>query len=527
MSRQEEAFNFQNKISSLFNNGLQTAIENVLDEMSPHNEVIRIDKLKLDLGAIDAQNFEKEFKDKFVTALKKAVQAGKSEGAGNGNVVVTAQSQSHAEAVVYFLEHGTLPWYSNIKSIPAWEEEISEQWQQADWRNVLQWIKTHHTALPYIVQRVVLQFSDRFLERLVVELLFSNNFLASLPGKPTWIDLYSDVSHLAARISALRPSIARNKIWLDIFNIYFDEKDLDDVSHNIVRLVMMQLQVPAPLQTEVVVHKKELLQNSKTVVVKNILKRIIHAIEHGIPLKNLDSVTNWKHVISGNTNESGVEYTTKGTRQDDDFIDAEYLDTGNEEENHYSEEKNKIQTPEKTKPVVKKGRAEKPEQVTYVNNCGIVLLHPFLSAYLKDVGLVEEKKFVNEEAQQRAVLLLYYLATGETEAPEFNLVLQKNLCGLASEDTIAAGIELTPKETEESANLLRAVIDYWPPLKNTSITGFQSTFLRREGRLSETDNGWLLRVDQKTVDILLGKLPWGFSTIHLPWMQKVLNVEWG
>jgi hypothetical protein len=40
------------------------------------------------------------------------------------------------------------------------------------------------------------------------------------------------------------------------------------------------------------------------------------------------------------------------------------------------------------------------------------------------------------------------------------------------------------------------------------------------------DGDWLLQVEAKTVDILLNQLPWGISMIKLPWMQRMLWIEW-
>ena len=123
-------------------------------------------------------------------------------------------------------------------------------------------------------------------------------------------------------------------------------------------------------------------------------------------------------------------------------------------------------------------------------------------------------------------MLLHYLATGETKVAEFNLLLAKLLCAVDFEEPIPNFIELTEKEKEESGNLLKSVTEHWAPLKNTSAEGLRNSFFEREGKLTQTETGWLLLVEQKTIDILLDKLPWGIGTIKLPWMKNTLNVEW-
>lgn len=162
----------------------------------------------------------------------------------------------------------------------------------------------------------------------------------------------------------------------------------------------------------------------------------------------------------------------------------------------------------------------------FVSNCGLVILHPFLVSFFKALNLLAGRQFLHSEAHQRAVLLLHYLATGKTEAGEFELVWQKFLCGFPLEETLPNRIALSDQEKEESAALLKAVTEHWPPLKNTSAEGLQQTFLQRDGKLQPTAEGWRLTVEQKTVDVLLGKLPWNLSTFRLPWMEQLVQVDW-
>lgn len=166
------------------------------------------------------------------------------------------------------------------------------------------------------------------------------------------------------------------------------------------------------------------------------------------------------------------------------------------------------------------------EDEFFVCNSGLVLLHPFLEMFFAELGLLTGQNFANDSAHSRAVLLMHYLATGETEVSEFDLPLQKLLCGFPLEETLPNRFEISEKERREAENLLRSVNGYWPPLKKTSVAGLRKTFLQRNGKLQRVETGWRLTVAQKTVDVLLGKLPWGFSTIRLPWMETMLGVEW-
>lgn len=159
-----------------------------------------------------------------------------------------------------------------------------------------------------------------------------------------------------------------------------------------------------------------------------------------------------------------------------------------------------------------------------VDNAGLVLLHPFLPRFLAGLGITVGDDLVDPD---RALCLLHHLATGEPTAPEHQLTLAKALCGVPSEMPSVADVGLTPAETAETAALLDAAIGHWDVLRGTSPDTLRLEFLRRPGVLTVTSDGdWLLRVDARTVDILLDQLPWGYSSFRLPWMSRLMMVEW-
>ncbi|MBD2604429.1 hypothetical protein H6G81_07765 [Scytonema hofmannii FACHB-248] len=163
----------------------------------------------------------------------------------------------------------------------------------------------------------------------------------------------------------------------------------------------------------------------------------------------------------------------------------------------------------------------------YVTQAGLVLLHPFLRFYLEAVGLWSGKSFRDESAQQMAIYLLYYLATKQTDAPEYELVLPKLLCGWSLNEPVVRGLDLPEAALSEGEHLLETAIAYWEALKNTSPSGLREGFLQREGKLTRSGDGnWKLQVEQQAIDILLSRLPWGLSMVTLPWMNQLLIVQW-
>lgn len=162
----------------------------------------------------------------------------------------------------------------------------------------------------------------------------------------------------------------------------------------------------------------------------------------------------------------------------------------------------------------------------YLANAGLVLLWPYLPRFFQQSGLADNTDFHSPSARERGVLLLEYLVCGETEFPESRLMLNKLLCGWPILDPVAREIEPSEIEIREVEELLAAVIAHWQSLRNTSPAGLREAFLHREGRLAHDDMGWQLMVNRTGYDVLLDSLPWGIGLIRLPWMKEALRVEW-
>ena len=163
------------------------------------------------------------------------------------------------------------------------------------------------------------------------------------------------------------------------------------------------------------------------------------------------------------------------------------------------------------------------ESGIYIELAGLVLLHPFLPQLFSALGIADDEKLLQPS---RALTLLYYLATGLFDAPEYELVLPKILCGISLDRVVESDITLSTSELEEASVLLTAVIRHWDVLKNTGHEGLRETFFKRAGKLARHGGEWLLQVESKSCDILLEQLPWGISMIQLPWMTGMLRVEW-
>jgi hypothetical protein len=157
-------------------------------------------------------------------------------------------------------------------------------------------------------------------------------------------------------------------------------------------------------------------------------------------------------------------------------------------------------------------------------NVGLVLLHPFLPRLFETCLLFKKNKL---EKIETAAALLHWLATGREEVHELELGFVKLLLGVRPETPLAvsAGL-LGVREREEGEALLAAAIGHWKALGKSSPDALRVAFLQRRGALREEEAGWRLQVEPESFDVLLGRLPWGLTTVKLPWMTRPLYTDW-
>jgi hypothetical protein len=186
---------------------------------------------------------------------------------------------------------------------------------------------------------------------------------------------------------------------------------------------------------------------------------------------------------------------------------------------------------EKNEEVEEIPEVPEPEELDFgvgvsIYNAGMILCWPFFGRFFAALGLTEQGKFTGQQAEERAVQLLQYLATGMTEFEEWDLSLNKVLCGVAMNTPISPSFVITLEEEELVNKLINGTIFNWEKMRGTRLETFRETFFMREGMLYEKDNRWELIVERKAYDLLLDTLTWNISMINLSMMKKRLNVQW-
>ncbi|MFT6922811.1 MAG: hypothetical protein ACJA1C_001818 [Crocinitomicaceae bacterium] len=172
-----------------------------------------------------------------------------------------------------------------------------------------------------------------------------------------------------------------------------------------------------------------------------------------------------------------------------------------------------------------------PDQVL-IENAGIVLLQPFFPSVFKNLELLNEKnQWVDEEAQVKAIYTLHYLATGELEVSEDQLLIEKLLTGFPLDEVIPLVEEediLTDELNVQMAELLDVIHDNWKPMRNCTWVGLRNDFLTRSAELEQIDDlQYKLIIEPHFLDVLLPSKNWGISMVKYSWMEGFVFVEWG
>jgi hypothetical protein len=162
---------------------------------------------------------------------------------------------------------------------------------------------------------------------------------------------------------------------------------------------------------------------------------------------------------------------------------------------------------------------------SYVDNAGLVLIHPFLKSLFENCKLLNKDNTINDP--EVAAHLLHYAATGKEQDYENAMVFEKFLCNIPIAEPIERNITLSEEMKKEAATMLQAVLSNWDIMKKSSAELLQNEFLQRSGKLDiNGDASPVITMERKTQDILLDKLNWNLSIIKLAWKKRIIYVNW-
>lgn len=636
------SFTFQSKLSEIFKTAILPRIDAHCTRLSDSSEILRLDRLEVDLGVLEKRNWVKEFKEKIDEVFPQklsAVLSGQQlvgdtltrtlmdkDFAPQKTGVITRQDRDF-ELLAHFIKEGRLPWWVKRNEFPEITRLLAEMVSKepVKMRALLNEIaddlasvqRLLYNAEKATLKKLIALFQSRQtvavynnLSQTLIEVLLRSPFFSGFsPARvetEVWLVLLSQlfsssrrsvepssivekvVKHLAKKFgyddNALysylaeekkgRTGILRNKISLP--QPRGDDKGLTETTdQSWARRVAdqtdaywQQLEKLARLlkEFELIIAKEQRflalsLGDELTVVLKQTgkaiqeMKALLLSLQEKVAQEKAarekvprERITQKKvaqkrigrtQVLSLTELELGEEQKQKV----EEFTElCEDLYLALEDVRRQKEVKMASKVLAKAEEIVatidalgKKAHAlSESASVTasateeiFLRNAGLVLLWPYLPGFFERTGLVKEQQFVSEEAQERAVLLLHYLTFGFENGQEYEMTLNKILCGLELSKPVNPCLpKFSAEELREGENLLQAVIYNWPALKKMSVMALQSMFLRREGMLFTRDGQWVLKVKEETYDLLLDQMPWGIGTVRLPWMEQLLIVEW-
>jgi len=474
----------QDRISDFNNTELLPALAEICDQLVEPNQFIRIDKLELDIGSISLDRFESDLREGVVKQFKEQVQKqvlnnpDLIETLGDNNEIEDSGTKNIQQTIlrgpdllVYFLENGTKPW----------------------------WQSSTEFSMKKIVEEVILTSPGSFFKR-ISPLLDSNIIRQRLAETLTTNQLL--------RLIGLDEQPNVKTIWKELEMLFQKGFFKPTAFYYFKRVVFAD--VLSQINAEQTNSRK--LTKLQQAIILNLFKTRPDFVNYfsepaKLPSPKLDEhqlvLTIFESIEPGLISRILKKYS-------ESLTDVPSIN------------KNKIEQKEESKIVRKLSK----ETFIEINNAGIVLLWPYLEMFFKELKIVREKNFVDDESRWKAVQLLHYLVFGNQEAEEHDWVLNKILCGMEISDFVPVEFEVTELEKEECYNLLKSVVRNWTALKNSSVAGLQQAFLRRNGLLKDDPDGFLIEIERNSLDVLLDRLTWSISVIRLPWVKELIHVKW-
>jgi hypothetical protein len=483
-SDEEQAFSMRHNFAQTFQLQIASVIDKVCTQYVPDNEWLQIDQLEIDMGQMSPQEFSNGFDKIFLYRFEKELVAKLSGIATESRK--DSVSRSMLSLLKHFLKKGTLPWWADEDTVKleavcndvfAHSEKLIAQFFLQQTNNAAVW------------QRAAFQFGDNVKKNIV-------QMLKPLTAAKEVLD-----KMLAALIEGIS-TLPQEQETTTLKKLQWQAANINELiirnAPGIFAAGENQLQVKKTGADAVL--RLFAAASGESDLIKMVLSRILGGIQPGLA-----------------AHSKSKDYSD----------DAKPAGINNEAENHGSGFKDTTELIKHIPELMNDEEEEEPgAEKLLVKGAGIILLAPFLTPFFTKLQLLAANQWVSREARVKAVYLLKYLGNGDQHYPEYQLVLEKLLCGIPIHQPLEPAPAFSQAETDEVTDLLHSVLEHWQRLKNTSVNGLRESFFKRDGILTPKESNWQLQVERKTMDVLLDSIPWGFSTISLPWNEYIIFTEW-
>lgn len=479
VSNKQKAYDIKDDISSFLSMDVFPEIEKYIDALERKfpDQTLQIPKLEMNLEIKNsALNTElkntiiQHFKEE-LSGITEPVLSAEQETENSSKAHLVGNTEKMIRTFIYFLEHGSMPWWNpDKKGINFLEPTVFETLISADRfpqtiRSVLPRQKVRNRLIHQLPDVQLAQLCRVLLKDKKKEIIPEPEVIRSIPG--------------------LSPP-DRMMIWQLLLTVV---SGYSDPAKNSFQEYLVQ-------------------QIVKLIAAETLQAEAIR--------KNLKTIAKVFPFIKEKEIEKEITEILK-IRQPDLMENAK-----SSSETIYKKEQSLFE-----KAVSEERIPEEaiPDDGQYVQHAGLILIHPFIKTFFEHCGLLDPRtqQLLDPELGSH---LLHYIATGKTNAPEYDMVLEKFLCNIPAHQPISRHIKLSRKHKTEAKNVIESVRHNWSPMKNSSAALLQNEFFQRPGKLVVTDYDYILTVERKTQDILLDKLAWGIGLVKLPWKEKFVYVNW-
>lgn len=183
-----DAFEEQHRVSGFIKQNLLPLLEKVLDKIGQRNSIIRINKLELNLGAInpdmdgmpDLHNFEQLLEEKLISIIQQ------NQRHENPEVKELSSEQSNEELFLFLILNGHLPWWVSASQKVELKPLADELLQSAAPRflNTLREALCHTNTRTRLATQLSLSQLERLMQQLGIRLheQWINRILATASG---------------------------------------------------------------------------------------------------------------------------------------------------------------------------------------------------------------------------------------------------------------------------------------------------------------------------------------------------------
>lgn len=496
----EGALAIQNRLSTLSEQVVPDILERAIAPYDQADMIIQIERLELDLGSVQLDSLEDELRKKLLAKLAEYLAENLGCSLQQPRFAIQIpQLISYIEQLQQFLVTGSLPWNSNREAFRSIDEMVFAimEAEPTAFGKVLQRIIPIHD----VRQRLIFNLRIETLRRLLTEYLgITASDFDSLQRAIAWI---SD------QLTRFALEHYKKRFCFEAFLLQLCE------SQTIEPEILFQQWVHKELHPTLFSSGKQWSAFRESVVAE-LPNALVSGRSHfldTILVGHLDAIAKQFPPLPDTPDTASSNF--KPNRSDLTAAEGEIPTFGT----NSIEQRGVIANPQTF--------LQKPtEAYWFIYNSGLILLYPYLKRYLDTLNLLKGNHFISRTHQLQAVHALEILVRGHNSYREYDLILNKMLCGLPLSIPIDPEYEIEAWVETEAEQLLQSAIRNWAIIKNTSVDGFRRSFLMRDGKLIQREMGWTLICDRKGYDVLLEHLPYPIYVVKLAWMEQPLYVEW-